>query len=137
MKRNTIQRALTLKAVKELHCHATAEEIYNSVVSEYPSISRATVYRNLNDLAESGEIRRVEVSGSAEHFDHLCQDHYHVRCVKCEKIFDVDMAYMGDLTKAIEDSHGFTFSGYELMFKGICPECRNKELPDGSAKYNK
>lgn len=57
MKRSTIQRKLTLEAVNSLHCHATVEEVYEEVSKEHPSVSRTTVYRNLKDLSDSGEIR--------------------------------------------------------------------------------
>lgn len=126
IKRNTIQRALVLKAVNTLQCHATVEEIYNLVVKEYPNISKVTVYRNLNQLAENGEIRKLEVPGDADRFDHLCHDHYHARCLKCGRVFDVDMDYIEDLEKRIKDAHDFEFSGHDLMFKGICPDCKTK-----------
>ena len=50
--RNTIQRSLVLEAVNKLQCHATADQIYAEIVKEHPTISRATVYRNLNLLRE-------------------------------------------------------------------------------------
>ena len=46
-----------------LHCHATADEVYEEIIQEYPTISKATVYRNLNLLSEMGEIRRLEIPG--------------------------------------------------------------------------
>ena len=58
--RNTVQRAMTLEAVRRLHAHPTAEEVYRQVAAEHPSVSRATVYRNLRQLAESaGHVYRV------------------------------------------------------------------------------
>ncbi len=121
--RNTLQRALVLETVKEMKCHATADEVYQSIAKRHPDISKATVYRNLNLLSEMGEIRRQEVPGSADRYDHLCHAHYHVRCARCGRIFDVDMAFIADLEKRIEDAHGFTFTGHDIIFKGICPEC--------------
>ncbi len=126
IKRHTIQRALVLKAVNTLQCHATVDEIYNLVVNEYPHISKVTVYRNLNQLAEDGEIRKLEVPGDADRFDHLCFDHYHARCLRCGRVFDVDMDYMEDLEKRIKDAHGFEFRGHDLMFKGVCPDCKTE-----------
>ena len=128
IKRNTIQRALVLEAVNKLKCHATADEIYNLVVSEYPNISKVTVYRNLNQLADSGEIRKLEVPGGADRFDYRPHNHYHARCLECGDVFDVDMDYISDLEKKIRDTHGFVFQGHDLMFKGICSECRKKTL---------
>ena len=128
IKRNTIQRALVLVAVNKLKGHATADDIYNLVVSEYPNISKVTVYRNLNQLADSGEIRKLEVPGGADRFDHRPHNHYHARCLECGDVFDVDMDYISDLEKKIRDTHGFVFQGHDLMFKGICSECRKKTL---------
>jgi Fe2+ or Zn2+ uptake regulation protein len=127
MERNTIQRSLTLNAVKKLKNHPTVEEIYEEVAKEHPSISKGTVYRNLKELAENGDLYDVEVPGAASHFDHNCQDHYHARCIKCGKVIDVDLPYMNDLIDKIKDKHGFEFTGYDLVFKGICSKCQAKE----------
>ncbi len=124
MQRNTIQAALVLEAVNKLQSHATADEVYQEIVREHPHISRGTVYRNLNRLAQAGEIRKIELSGGADRFDHLCHDHCHVRCEKCGRVFDVDMEFVSGLEKNIRDPHGFQFTGYDIIFRGICPVCR-------------
>ena len=51
--RNTIQRQLVLSAVRQLQNHPTADEVYQKVQKSCPTISRATVYRNLKLLANS------------------------------------------------------------------------------------
>lgn len=124
IKRNTIQRAMVLETVNKLKCHATADEVYQEVVKLHSHISRGTVYRNLSLLSEAGEIQRISVPGSADRFDHRCHRHYHIRCLKCGRVFDVDMDYIGDLEEKIHDTHGFEFSGHNLMFDGVCPTCR-------------
>ncbi len=124
MKRNTIQRSLVFEAVNKLKRHATADEIYEAIVKEHPHISRATVYRNLKLLSETGEIRKVEVPGGADRFDYRCHDHCHVKCEKCGWVFDVDMEYITGLEKNIKHNHGFSFTGYDILFRGICPDCQ-------------
>lgn len=124
MKRNTIQRTLVLQAVQRLQCHATAEEVYETIMQEHPHISRATVYRNLRSLAQDGEIRRMEIPGAADRFDHQCHEHCHVKCEKCGRVFDVDMENITGLEKNIRDAHGFAFTGYEILFCGVCPDCQ-------------
>ena len=123
-KRNTIQRRLVLEAVNRLQNHATAEEIYDEIVREHPHISRGTVYRNLKQLSEAGEIRKLEVPCGADRYDHRTFSHYHVRCVKCGRVFDVEMDYIEHLEQSIRDDHGFIINGHDIMFRGICPECR-------------
>ena len=109
MKRNTIQRSLVFEAVNKLQCHATADEIYQTIMKEHPNISRATVYRNLKLLSETGEIRKMEIPGGLDRFDHRIQEHCHVRCEKCGRVFDVDMEYITGLEKNITESHVFAF----------------------------
>lgn len=123
-----------------MHCHPTADEIYAAVAVNYPNISRATVYRNLKQLAQIGEISEIETPGSADHFDYQLHNHYHVRCVECGRVFDVEMDYISDLEKSIKDARGFKFSGHDLMFKGICPKCGENASACGSLttrKYRK
>ena len=124
MNRNTIQRSLVFEAVNKLQCHATADKIYEAIVTEHPNVSRATVYRNLKLLSEIGYIRRIEIPGGADRFDHQCHDHCHVKCEKCGRVFDVDMEYVTGFEKRIKDDKGFLFTGYDILFRGVCPDCQ-------------
>ena len=126
-RRNTIQRSLVLAAVNKLHCHATADEVYGEIKKEHPTNSRATVYRNLNLLSELGEIRRLEIPGSADRFDHISRNHCHVKCRICNRVFDVDMDFVAGLESGIRDTRGFDFTGYEIIFHGVCPECKKQQ----------
>ena len=129
-RRNTIQKALILRAVCELKRHLTADEVYEFVKKDHPSIGKGTVYRNLAILTEEGAIRKVEVPDESDRFDFTLKNHYHVRCVKCGEVFDVDMDEIPDLQKKIHDTHGMEFLTYDIFFKGICPECRAQEKED-------
>lgn len=132
--RHTLQRDLILEAVKELHCHATADDVYDLIVTKHPNISRGTVYRNLKLLSDIGEIHKVEIPSGADRFDHECHAHYHARCIKCNKIFNVEMNFIDDLQKNIKDTHGFEFTGHDLIFKGICLECNSVKSSDGKSE---
>ena len=129
-RRNTIQKALILRAVCDLKRHLTADEVYEFVKRDHPSIGKGTVYRNLTILTEEGARRKVEVPDGSDRFDFTLKNHYHVRCVKCGEVFDVDMDEIPDLQKKIHDTHGMEFLTYDIFFKGICPECRAQEKED-------
>jgi len=86
--RNTIQKSMIMQALEILD-HPSAEEVFRSVSEKYPSISKATVYRNLNQMAECGEILRLTITESADHYDLRCTPHYHAHCKSCEKIIDI------------------------------------------------
>lgn len=134
MKRHTIQQSLTLEAVQKLKCHPTADEVYQAVSAEHPTVSRGTVYRNLNRLAQSGEIASMDIPSGAGHFDYRRDKHYHARCLHCGRVFDVDMDYIPDLEDEIRDTHGFAFSGYDLVFKGVCTNCQKAEAASEKQK---
>lgn len=134
MQRNTVQCSLVLDAVRKLRSHVTAEEIYGEIVKSYPNVSRATVYRNLNKLVGEGKVGKIEISGEPDRFDYISEKHYHVKCVECRRLFDVKMEYMRELESKIQDSEGFDFVGHEILFWGICPECKKKKTGDKPEK---
>lgn len=123
-RRNTPQKEIVLEAVCKLKNHACADDVYGLVASEYPSISKGTVYRNLNILAEEGKIRKIEMPGGADRFDHIVSPHCHGKCSCCGKIFDIAMNDAKPLDKLVSDSFGFEITGYDILFKGICPNCK-------------
>lgn len=133
LKRNTIQRTLVLDAVNRLKSHATADEIYEAVVQTHPRISRATVYRNLNQLADDAEIQKLEMPDGPDRFDHILQRHYHAKCSRCGRVFDVEMDYMEDIIRLVKDAHGFAIDGHNLVFTGVCPSCQQADAQNTPA----
>ena len=123
-RRNTIQKSLVFDAVNRLRCHATAEEVYDFVKKEYPSISKATVYRNLNLLAEENKIRKIEIPGEPDRFDHIVGPHYHAKCIKCGKIFDIDADIKISLD-SIAKANDFAIEDFDILFRGVCPKCKD------------
>lgn len=126
-RRNTIQKDLVLKTVLELKRHLTADEVYESIKKDHPRIGKGTVYRNLGILVEEGAIRKVEIPNGPDRFDFTLKKHYHVRCLECGEVFDVDMDELPDLSKKIHDTHGMQFLDYDILFKGVCPACRKNK----------
>lgn len=122
--RNTVQRALVEEAVRMLGDHPTPSEVYEKVREKHPHISRATVYRNLNLLAERGELAHVAVPNGADRYELRCDPHYHLCCSQCGKIFDAEMPYQADLAERLGDTQGFRVTGHLVIFTGLCADCR-------------
>jgi len=122
-KRNTMQRQLILNAVKELNIHATAEQVYEYIHKIQPSISKTTVYRNLSQMAESGELLNVGNFYGSTHYDHNCHEHYHFVCEDCKKVFDVDVDF-SDILNKVENADKHNITGFRLSFDGKCNECK-------------
>ena len=83
------QRSIVLDIMKTHYTHPTAEEVYEIARKELPSIGIATVYRNLNQLAEAGEIIKIPQPGGVDRFDGRVEEHYHMRCPSCGKLEDL------------------------------------------------
>ena len=126
-RRNTIQKDLVRNAVYEMKRHVTANEVYEFIKEAYPTIWKGTVYRNLDILIEEGALRKVEVPDGPNRFDFALNNHYHVRCIKCGNVSDVDMDEIPNLLERINNTHGIKFLDYDILFKGICLKCMGKE----------
>lgn len=131
IRRNTIQKDLVRSAVYEMKRHVTANEVYEFIQKDHPTIGKGTVYRNLDILVEEGDLRKVEVPDGPNRYDFTLKKHYHMRCITCGEVFDADMDELPDLMKKIHDTHGMEFLSYDIFFKGICRKCKEKEEQDG------
>lgn len=125
--RNTVQKAVIYDALCRLANHPTADSVYEEVHRDCPTISRATVYRVLNNLAEKGTVLKVNMNNGADHFDHQTFPHYHVRCTECGRVCDADMPYIEGLEKKAGECSGYKITGYSIQFDGICPECAERK----------
>lgn len=128
--RNTVQRSIIEGELRRLANHPTADEVFEAVHAEHPTISRATVYRTLNKLAEDGSIGRVRINNGADRFDHQTFAHYHVRCTVCGRVDDVLIPVLSDAEEAAALASGYRICGHTLQFDGVCPACQQKEASD-------
>lgn len=128
MGRNTHQKQSILNVLSSLRGqHPTAETVYEQVSQILPSISRATVYRILNQFAEQGAIAQLHVPESADHYDDLISPHYHLLCTACKQVVDLAAPHIEKIPLPQNDVSGCKITGVELTFLGICSECgRNK-----------
>lgn len=124
--RQTFQKSLTLDAVKAMQCHPTADQVYAYVAEKYPEISRATIYRNLNQLSEAGEIRRIKNPCGADRFDHITEKHYHFICQQCHNLTNVDMPDISNLAELCAQQTGADIVESHIFFSGICSSCSHK-----------
>ena len=122
-KRNTIQKQLVYSAVKDLDIHANAEQVYEYVVALHPSISKATVYRNLSQMAESGKLLNIGSLYGSNHYDHNCHDHYHFICEDCKQVFDINSSFPD--IKTLTEFNGLKIKSHNLSFYGICSKCKD------------
>lgn len=121
--RLTRQRKIILEELKKVKTHPRADEIYKMVRKRLPRISLATVYRNLEVLSELKEIQKIESTGALKRFDGTPENHYHIRCIKCDRLDDAPFSLETGLEKKIRPLTSFNIIGHRLEFIGICNEC--------------
>lgn len=124
--RNTQQKRLVYELIQNNKSHPTAEDIYLRARLLDPHISKGTVYRNLNLLAEQGNILRINTKEGTYHFDSRTDMHYHFTCIKCGKMYDMPVSHDFGIDRAKKDAalKGFHIQEHLLLFTGLCPECK-------------
>ena len=112
---------MVLRAVQTRTDHPTADQIFHDVHNLDPKISHGTVYRNLNCLVDAGSIRRVEVPGHADHFDHTLPPHCHLYCRCCGEVTDVavDQAALEQIFSEVPAR----IESFSVTLIGVCPTC--------------
>ena len=123
-KRNTVQKQLVLDAVKTLDIHASAEQVYEHVVQKHPNVSKATVYRNLSQMAAAKELLNIGSFYGTTHYDHNCHKHHHFICDGCRSIFDVEVD-CGQIIDRVAGKVEFDIADFNLTFSGFCRKCKN------------
>ena len=128
--RMTRQRAEILAELRKAKNHPTAEEIHARVRRALPKISLGTVYRNLELLAQAGEIRRLEGGKRGRRYDGDLSPHLHVRCMRCGRMADVCGAALEPALDGLA-AEGFAILRSRIELEGLCAECA--AVPDSSA----
>ena len=121
MKNYSRQREEIIKTVQESYDHPTAEEIYLSVKTKDPDVSRSTVYRNLGVLVENNLINKISMLVGPDRYDAVREKHNHAICTKCGKVFDFKYDFEYEkLKKMILKQTGVEISEKGIALEGIC-----------------
>ena len=121
--RNTKQKHIVLEAVKARNDHPTADAIYSDVHDIDSRISKATVYRNLHQLAKNEEISYIDLIPDAGRYDRRTDRHHHVLCEVCGSVIDAPIEYDVSEDRRLEELIGFRVRRHEVIFRGICVKC--------------
>ena len=103
--RMTRQRNVILEELRKVDTHPSADEVYDMVRRRLPRISLGTVYRNLEILSQNGRIQKLEIGGTQKRFDGNPANHYHLRCIHCDRLADapagIDVAVDFDTCRSL------------------------------------
>ena len=125
--RLTPQRDVLLRALSETTGHPTADDLVKKVRKVLPTVSHATVYRNVQELVRAGLIGTLERSGAAVQFELNPDHHHHFMCRRCGQVWDV---YVAEVAVTLDSRRsplkGFRVDRRDVQLHGVCARCRTR-----------
>lgn len=126
--RMTKQRQVILEELRSVASHPTADDMYDMVRRRLPKVSLGTVYRNLEILAETGVVQKIDIGGTKKRFDGNVSVHDHLRCIRCGRVDDAHLDLEVDLEAMAAAMTEYTILRHRLEFIGLCPECQQQRV---------
>ncbi len=131
----TPQRLAVARVLAVSQGHPNVEAIFERLQDSFPTMSLATVYRNLMLFKSLGEVLELGFPDGSNRYDgNKPFPHPHVICVRCQKIIDPDLGSLKDMTAEVADETGFDILSHRLDFFGICGECKSKTQKEGKGR---
>lgn len=106
--------------------HPSPEDIYDRARKKVPSISLATVYKNIRTFLDSGMLREVSLHHGSLRVESNPQPHHHLVCVNCKAIMDLDASGLEPLRFRRKLPQGFQVKRIAVDILGICATCASK-----------
>ena len=105
--------------------HPSAEMIYQALLPNFPNMSLATVYNNLQVLIDEGFVSELKVrNDTTTYFDFMGHQHLNVICEKCGRIADMDID-LPDVGQEASEQTGYQITKSQMVVYGICPNCQS------------
>jgi Fur family transcriptional regulator, ferric uptake regulator len=123
--RLTAQRQAIIQTAFSTDQHFTAEQLLEWSRGRDKSVSRATVYRTLPLLTESGLLREMDFGKDYKFYDpNYAQHprHNHIICLDCEKIVEFESEKIEKLENEISHRLGFSVKTHRLQITASCEE---------------
>jgi len=122
----TAQRQCIFGVLQGDLSHPSAESVHEAARAEMETISLKTVYQTLNELAAMGEVAVLDLGTGTSRFDpNLESVHHHLVCRSCGKVRDLH-ADFSNVTVPTGSDEGFEVGGPEVVFRGLCGDCRRR-----------
>ncbi len=125
----TPQRLAIVKILARSKGHPSVEDIYDQIKTDFPTMSLATVYRNIVLIKSLGEVLELGFPDGSNRYDgNKPFPHPHVICIKCKRIVDPDLESLDNMKKEVATETDFKILNHRLDFFGICSNCMAEEV---------
>jgi Fur family ferric uptake transcriptional regulator len=122
----TKERKAVLEEIFHSQGHLEAEDLASNLRKKKKRASRATIYRTLELLVDSGIVRKVDLGHGHSHYELVLDHphHEHMVCLKCGKVIEFsDKTIEGALNKLCK-KEGFEHTSHRFQVFGYCKDCR-------------
>lgn len=128
MQRMTRQKAAVRSILDELDGFHSAQHIHELLAAKGDRVGLATVYRNLQQLADSGDVDMLRLGD--ENVYRACErhHHHHILCRECGRTAELEGSEVDDWLRAVTTRHGFTMNDHSLELVGVCTSCAAEQL---------
>lgn len=105
--------------------HVTAAQVASALKEKNIKIGTATVYRRLDKLVNSGEVKKYITDDCAcyQYAGEACKNHFHLKCTNCGTLFHVDCDFLSSLAPHILEHHKFKVDNFRTVMYGLCEKC--------------
>jgi len=117
----TIQRTSILKSIDNAG-HINIDDIYEEVKEQYPTLSLATIYKNIILMQQNNVIVEVPMNGEKSKYELKKGEHMHLICQACGEIQDREIAPQTKEALVIEN---FQLKSSQINLYGLCQKCQN------------
>jgi len=122
----THQRQVIYETIMSLPGHPSPEDIYDRARKKIPSISLATVYKNIRTFLDSGMLREVSLHHGSLRVEPNHEPHHHLVCIRCKSITDLDEAGLELPRFRRTLPRGFQVKRIAVDILGICAKCSSR-----------
>src|SRR5213082_331789 len=125
--RLTSQRQAIIESAFSTEEHFTAEQLLEWSRQRDPSVSRATIYRTLPLLTESGLVREMDFVKDYKFYDPNYAEHphhNHIICQDCDRIVEFESDKIDKLESEISHRLGFAVKAHRLQITASCEELK-------------
>ena len=120
----TFQRMNMLDSIQK-HGHMSIDTIYEEVVKAHPSLSLATVYKNIILMVENGVLVEVPIEGQKAKYEICKVNHIHLVCTECGEVEDRPHNVSADaLFSSMTKEENFSLSKQQINLYGVCAHCK-------------
>ncbi len=127
--RNTPEREQVVNAIFSDHDHFDVDELYVRLRRQNEKISKATIYRTIPLLLESGLIQEAFFEDGHMHYEHIYghEHHCHLRCLDCGKIVEFAEESVQEVEWKVGERYDFLVTGHKLDVYGYCGKCKDHQ----------